>query len=69
MMMGKKLYRPYYVGSSLDGSPVTTKWYRTKEEAKSWAKAFVGWRKFKIVSKDVNTLMKNRKKTGFRGLI
>lgn len=58
-----KLFRPYQ-----NGRPVTTKWYRTREEAVDWGKTFPKG-KIDIVSKDVNELLRKRKKTGFRGLI
>ena len=60
----KKLYRPY----TQDNKPITTKWYSDKEEAKQSGEMFYG-KNIKVIQKDINSLLKKRKKTGFRGLI
>lgn len=64
-MIGNNLYRPYY---NKNKRPVTRIWYRTEKEATETAKAFTQ-EPFNVVSRDVNLLVKNRRKTGFRGLI
>jgi len=61
-MIGDKLFRPYS-----NGKPVTTKWYRTKEEALDWA-SILNRGNIDIREIDINDAVKNRKKTGFRGL-
>lgn len=61
--MSYQLFRPYK-----NNSPVTTKWYRTYEEAMEWGETFAK-DGFEIKTKDINELLINRKKTGFRGLI
>jgi hypothetical protein len=58
------LYRPY-VGKR----PITTIWYKTREEAEYSAKVFNPNQPFTIISKDLNTLVRKRHKTELRGLI
>ena len=62
-----KLFRPYIKGTK---SPITTKWYRTSEEAEEWGKTFANNRYgVEIKSKEINDILKNRKRMGFRGLL
>ena len=67
MIMGNSLFRPYIKGTK---RPITRIWYRTRNEASDSAKYFIGNnQEFEVIEKDINSVVKNRKKTGFRGLI
>lgn len=61
-----KLYRAY-VGKR----PVTTVWRRTKKEAIEDFDVYgrPSDSNKTVVERDINDLLKNRKKTGFRGLL
>lgn len=62
----KILFRPY---TKRNERPITTKWYRTEEEALEWGKTLNNKEDIIILHKDTNSLLKNRKKSGFRGLV
>jgi hypothetical protein len=66
-MIGDNLFRPYLKGTN---KPVTKKWFRDEHEALDWGKTFMHHgEQIEVKTKDVNTLLKNRKRTGFRGLL
>jgi len=58
-----KLHRAY-----VGGSPVTKVWRRNYEEAIEDLKMFRPSEKGNVVSKPYEEVVKNRKKTGFRGV-
>lgn len=64
--MSDIFFRPYKKGTN---KPITTKWYRTHDEALDWGKTFTNNQEIDIKQKEVNQLLKKRYKTGFRGLI
>jgi len=62
--MKDKLYRAY-----VKESPVTKVWRRNYEEAIDDLKMFRPNQQGHVISKPYEEVMKNRKKTGFRGIL